>query len=332
MIISIAMATYNGERFLQEQLDSLAAQTLLPCELVVGDDGSMDGTLEILERFAKRAPFAVRIQRNFRNLGFADNFLHTASRCAGDWIAFCDQDDVWSPHKLASAVSAVSRFPDVKLFVHELTACDETLRPFARMINGNSRSGRFDPGLGPYRVAPGCSMVFSRQLLEYADWRARLSSSAGGRRVGHDWWIGLIAYAMAPRFLSCVSLARYRRHAQAVTISYPHGWRAKLRRVSSTTGESMRSSRDAMSAMEAWFRTQSQKCETSARAAFVNAANIMRVRANVFERRAVLYDAKGYPQRWAAAARLFADCEYRQGLAFNDHIKDLLRAALPIRW
>src|SRR5664280_13480 len=99
--ISIAMATYNGERFIREQLDSLARQTYLPCELIVSDDGSTDRTLEIVEDFAKSAPFSVRAYRNEQNLGYADNFLKAASLCDGEWIAFCDQDDVWFDNKLA---------------------------------------------------------------------------------------------------------------------------------------------------------------------------------------------------------------------------------------
>lgn len=104
--ISIAMATYNGERFIREQLDSIAQQTLLPVELVVTDDGSNDSTLAIIDDFAKTAPFEVKIVRNEKQLGFADNFLKAASFCVGDFIAFCDQDDVWMVNKLERCMQA----------------------------------------------------------------------------------------------------------------------------------------------------------------------------------------------------------------------------------
>src|SRR5690349_15385572 len=100
MRISVAMATYNGAPFLPEQLQSLAAQTLPPFELVVCDDGSTDRTIQILREFATSAPFPVRIHENSERLGFGDNFLKAAALCQGDWIAFCDQDDIWLPHKL----------------------------------------------------------------------------------------------------------------------------------------------------------------------------------------------------------------------------------------
>ena len=98
--ISIAMATYNGDRYIGEQLDSLARQKLLPLELVVTDDGSSDGTLDILKAFSEGAPFPVRIFRNTTRLGYEENFLKAASLCNGDVIAFCDQDDIWMDRKL----------------------------------------------------------------------------------------------------------------------------------------------------------------------------------------------------------------------------------------
>ncbi len=73
--VSVAMATYNGERFLAAQLKSIVAQTRAPLELVICDDGSTDGTVEIAEQFAQRASFTVRIERNADQLGYAENFL-----------------------------------------------------------------------------------------------------------------------------------------------------------------------------------------------------------------------------------------------------------------
>ena len=84
--ISIAMATYDGARFVAEQLASFAAQTRLPDELVVTDDGSTDGTLEIVERFAATAPFAVHIHRNPARLGYTLNFSEAVSKCEGEII------------------------------------------------------------------------------------------------------------------------------------------------------------------------------------------------------------------------------------------------------
>jgi glycosyltransferase involved in cell wall biosynthesis len=81
--VSVAMATYNGAAFLDAQLASIAAQTRTPDELVVCDDGSSDGTVEIVERFARRAPFAVRLIRNEQRLGYGENFMKAARHCRG---------------------------------------------------------------------------------------------------------------------------------------------------------------------------------------------------------------------------------------------------------
>ena len=105
--ISVALCTCNGARFLSEQLVSLAEQTLRPIELVVCDDASDDGTWQLLEEFQRSAPFPVRLYRNVRRLGIAQNFEQAMLLCEGDVIALCDQDDVWLPEKLMLFFQAV---------------------------------------------------------------------------------------------------------------------------------------------------------------------------------------------------------------------------------
>ena len=114
---SIAMCTYNGERFLSEQLNSFAAQTVLPDELVVCDDSSTDGTLEILEDFRRKAPFPVRIYRNEKNLGFMKNFEKSASLCEHPIIFLSDQDDIWLPEKVEKTLAVFGTEPDVGLLL-----------------------------------------------------------------------------------------------------------------------------------------------------------------------------------------------------------------------
>jgi glycosyltransferase involved in cell wall biosynthesis len=82
--ISIAIATYNGERFLEEQMASIAHQSLLPTEVIVADDNSQDGTLEVVRRFAARAPFEVHIVQHARNIGVLENFYSVFDACRGD--------------------------------------------------------------------------------------------------------------------------------------------------------------------------------------------------------------------------------------------------------
>ena len=128
LTVSVAMTTFNGATYLGEQLDSLLAQRHRPAELIVGDDGSEDETLAILEAFARSAPFPVVVHRNQRRLGFRANFIATAQRCHGDLITFCDQDDVWHPDNI-SKVAKCFEDPDVLLTFHN-----------ARIVDGSRRS------------------------------------------------------------------------------------------------------------------------------------------------------------------------------------------------
>ena len=98
-MISIALATYNGPKFLREQLDSILAQSMENFEVVACDDCSTDETRQILEEYAsKDSRFKVFLNKN--NLGFKKNFEHILSLCKGEFIAFCDQDDIWEPNHL----------------------------------------------------------------------------------------------------------------------------------------------------------------------------------------------------------------------------------------
>ena len=99
--LSVALATYNGERYLGEQLESILRQTRLPDELVIFDDASTDSTPAIVQEFAKAAPFPVRFQINAERLGSTRNFEAAIRACSGDIIFLCDQDDVWYPDKIA---------------------------------------------------------------------------------------------------------------------------------------------------------------------------------------------------------------------------------------
>ncbi len=122
---SIALCTYNGERFLREQLESYARQTRLPDEVVVCDDGSKDRTLAIMEEWGATVPFQVRIVRNEQNLGYAQNFGKAVSLCTGDVIFLSDQDDVWEPEKIEKMLRVFEEEPEVNLVVSDGYIIDE---------------------------------------------------------------------------------------------------------------------------------------------------------------------------------------------------------------
>ena len=126
--ISVAMCTYNGERFLPQQLASIAAQTRLPDELVVCDDRSTDRTVAIVREFAASVPFPVKVFENERNLGYSANFEAAIRRCEGDLIALSDQDDIWYPQHLETLQRPFlePRFPPVGWVYSNLDEIDES--------------------------------------------------------------------------------------------------------------------------------------------------------------------------------------------------------------
>ena len=99
--LSIALASYNGERYIAEQLDSIARQTRLPDELIISDDASGDATPAIALDFARQAPFPVKVLQNSERAGSTRNFEIAIRACTGDIIFLCDQDDVWYPNKIS---------------------------------------------------------------------------------------------------------------------------------------------------------------------------------------------------------------------------------------
>src|SRR5262249_2436564 len=123
------MTTYNGEKYLAEQLASFAAQSRKPDELVITDDGSSDDTLTIAREFAGKAPFAVHVHNNPQRLGIAGNFGHAIELATGDVIFLSDQDDAWKPEKLAAVAAIFERRPEVGLVCHDAEVMDEAMRP-----------------------------------------------------------------------------------------------------------------------------------------------------------------------------------------------------------
>jgi glycosyltransferase involved in cell wall biosynthesis len=219
--ISVAMATYNGHRHIRRQLDSLAAQSHLPTELVVTDDSPNDDTAQIIDAFAKTAPFPVRIWRNETRLGYRANFMHAANLCKSELIAFCDQDDYWHPDKIAMSIAPFGD-PEVLLAYHN---ADVVTGEGARI---GTLAGRAAPRpiLTPMSSAPwwpyplGFTQVFRRSLLPLSDlWPSSIDQQDASEPLAHDQWFyflasvfGRIAYLDEP-------LADYVQHGNNT-----YGW------------------------------------------------------------------------------------------------------------
>ncbi|MCE3075437.1 glycosyltransferase [Chryseobacterium gwangjuense] len=124
MKISVAICTYNGEKYLTEQLDSILQQTVNPAEIVVCDDGSKDKTLEILHRYQEQYPDIFKIYSNETNLGYFKNFEKSIYLCSQDIIVTSDQDDIWKPEKLEKTFNFFKNNPDKDAVFNDLVLVD----------------------------------------------------------------------------------------------------------------------------------------------------------------------------------------------------------------
>lgn len=210
--VSVAMATYNGSRFLLEQLRSIAEQTVLPCELVIQDDLSSDNTLDIAEQFASAAPFPVHIDRNAERLGFIRNFRTAASRCTGDLIGFCDQDDWWVPQRLEQCIAPFAD-PDLLLLYHNAWTVDEERRRTGTLYDGGNelRLLQVTP-FAPWHWSNGLLQIFRAGLREFDHlWDGSVCQVTGGT-IAHDRWYFFLAQALGRVGYLDQPLVEYRQH------------------------------------------------------------------------------------------------------------------------
>jgi glycosyltransferase involved in cell wall biosynthesis len=196
------MATYNGAKHIQEQLDSFLEQTRIPDELVVCDDGSTDDTLDILERFHVKAPFDVKIYRNEINLGFTKNFEQALLKCSGDLLFLSDQDDLWFNNKLSEVERVFLANATKLLVVSDGNLVDENLNwhgvtALSQVLSGYGSSDA---------LVVGALTAMRKEYLSFA-----LPVPEG--LVGHDIWLHNLARHLDTRFIIDHSLQSIRRHS-----------------------------------------------------------------------------------------------------------------------
>ncbi|MFP5441250.1 MAG: glycosyltransferase [Gammaproteobacteria bacterium] len=207
-VVSVVMATYNGRTFLREQLDSIAAQTQQPDELLIIDDGSSDGTPELLAEWARDKPW-VRLDRNPRNLGINATFWRLLTESTGDYVFISDQDDVWMPEKIEQMMGIGTDVPmafsDAEIIDDEgkVTRASELSRhdwiegvatPPEFFVHGNFVSGH--------------NMMVSRELIRATPEPPHSSV------IMYDQWLTLSAVLQGGYREIARPLARHRIHAR----------------------------------------------------------------------------------------------------------------------
>jgi glycosyltransferase involved in cell wall biosynthesis len=212
--VAVAMCTYDGERFVGEQLASFARQTRLPDRVVVVDDGSRDSTLEVVGRFAADAPFPVDVYWNERTLGYVKNFERAIGIPAEDVIALSDQDDVWREDKLEKVVSALEADAGLALVFSDASLVDAQLRPIGdRLWQTVELAGHEQEAI---REGRSFEVLLRRNRVTGAATALRRSAWELVRPIPegavHDEWIGLVLAGVSRVGIVPEPLIDYRQH------------------------------------------------------------------------------------------------------------------------
>jgi glycosyltransferase involved in cell wall biosynthesis len=213
--ISVALCTYNGASYLQEQLASISAQSVLPLELIVCDDCSTDATVTILQEFASHALFPVRIIQNQQRLGSTLNFDQAITLCTGDIIALADQDDVWRSDKLKRLAKCLS-IPGIVAAFSDAEITNEVLEPLGytmwkRLAFGEQEQRLLQSGHA-LKLLLKRHLVMGATLAFCADLRKLILPIPSNWH--HDAWIALISAAYGKIEIDQDCLVKYRQHGK----------------------------------------------------------------------------------------------------------------------
>ena len=204
-LVSIALCTCNGADFLPQQLDSLLAQDHVPFELIAFDDASTDATWDVLQSYGPRFAHA-QLHRNPRNLGPRANFEQAFRACRGEWIAPCDQDDVWQPHKLSRLLQSAN--DRTMLIYGDSLLVDEqgqTVAQHPRMSDRYAMVAGDDP-----RMFALANCVSGHATLIRASVMDRALPIPHG--AYYDWWIAFVAANLGRVEYVPEALVRFRQH------------------------------------------------------------------------------------------------------------------------
>lgn len=215
-MISIAMATYNGEKYLREQLDSILAQTITDWELVICDDCSKDSTVEILKSYQEQDD-RIKIFVNEKNLGFKKNFEKAIGLCSGDYIALADQDDIWHENHLEVLQELIDDASlscgNTRLMTADSIVTEKKLSDVEKLLCLPSDTHKL-----MYRILLKSNPFQGASMLIRKDFLSKILPIPDGV-LYHDAWIAAcacfekgIAYTFEP-------ITDYRQHENNVTVA-----------------------------------------------------------------------------------------------------------------
>ena len=218
-MVSVVIATFNGEKYILNQLESIYRQTYIPDEVLIYDDCSIDKTYSIIKDFIDRNGLHNWIlKRNFKNIGYKKNFYKLLSDSRGDYVFLCDQDDEWKNNKIDSMIKLMENNK-----IGSLGCAVELIDSNSKLISVRKRKHYYNCGfiylkdsidklqkfdfeyLSKHNFTPGCTMVISRKIVD-------LFLKQYDYGMPHDWFINLIAANQNECFFLNEPLVRYRKH------------------------------------------------------------------------------------------------------------------------
>lgn len=205
-LISMVLCTYNGEKFIEEQINSLLKQTYSNIEIIISDDASADNTAAILNKYKTNSVIKVFLQQT--NLGSIKNFEFAIRQTRGEFITFSDQDDIWLPDKIQTMYDAIGGsyliYSDSELIDETGNSLHTKLSQLRRMYTGNQTTGFVFSN-----VVWGHAMLIDRKLVEHV--------IPIPKDIAHDIWMGFKATTITGiRYLD-IPLTKYRQHQATFT-------------------------------------------------------------------------------------------------------------------
>lgn len=224
MKISVLITLYNGKEFLMEQLESVCNQTVRADEVVLCDDGSNDGTVQLVKQFIQERDLedSWRIYENERNMGYAENFYNGVSYTHGDCILFCDQDDIWMENKIEENINIMSKNEEIALLCTEyepyICSKDAPVIPqqFMQYMKGDGSLERLELNHKTIFIgSEGCVMCVRRSFFDkiapyhFENW-------------AHDEFVWKLALAQGGCYFYHKPLIKRRMHSSNVSKQKMH--------------------------------------------------------------------------------------------------------------
>lgn len=199
-MVSVCMATYNGEKYIADQIKSILSEIRIDDELIISDDGSNDLTINIVKSFNDKR---IIIVENSCKHGIVGNFENSLRLAKGDYIFLADQDDIWIKGKYECMLQALQKY--------DLVHCNSIVTDENMNIVCDSFYSVLNSGKGIWKnifksTYFGSHMAFKRKLLDYA------LPFPNTNQVGHDLWLGLVAEIVGKVCFLEDKLMYYRRH------------------------------------------------------------------------------------------------------------------------